>query len=58
MILLYCVCEEHLARAIDEFLEIYEMPPDIYVLEQVSFTDWSAPSHCDFCDKMPEFLVV
>ena len=24
----YVVCEEHLERALDELLEIYEMPPD------------------------------
>jgi hypothetical protein len=24
----------------------------------VSFTDWSTPSHCTFCDKPPIYLVV
>lgn len=55
---MYVVCREHLERAIDEFVEIYEMPPDIYKLDQVSFTDWDVPSKCNFCDKPPGYLVV
>jgi CxxH/CxxC protein (TIGR04129 family) len=54
----YVVCSKHLEEAIDEFVEIYEMPPDIYRLGEVSFTDWTAPSTCDFCDAPPKYLVV
>jgi CxxH/CxxC protein (TIGR04129 family) len=54
----YVVCEEHLERALDEFVEIYEMPPDLYELESVSTTDWAAPSCCTFCSKPPKYLVV
>ena len=27
---MYVVCPEHLDQAIDEFVEVYEMPPDLY----------------------------
>ncbi|WP_084489645.1 CxxH/CxxC protein [Clostridiisalibacter paucivorans] len=55
---MYVVCNEHLNQAIDEFLEIYEQPPDVYELGKISFTDWSSPSTCDFCDVPPKYLVV
>lgn len=55
---MYVVCDEHLERALDEFVEIYEMPPDLYELDEVSTTDWAAPSHCTFCSKAPRYLVV
>ncbi|GAW29048.1 MULTISPECIES: CxxH/CxxC protein [Carboxydocella] len=54
----YCVCERHLEKAMDEFVDVYEQPPDLYLLEKVSFTDWLAPQHCDFCDQPPKYLVV
>lgn len=55
---MYVVCAEHLEQAIDEFVEIYEAPPDIYILQEVSFTDWTAPSTCNFCSRPPRYLVV
>ncbi len=55
---MYVICAEHLERAIDEFVETYEMPPDICLLDQVSFTHWTAPSQCDFCTTPPCYLVV
>lgn len=55
---MYVVCADHLEEAIDEFVDIYETPPDLYELERVSFTDWSVPSHCTFCKKPPVYLVV
>jgi len=58
VIFLYVVCEEHLERALDEFVEIYEACPDVHILEKVSFTDWEAPCSCDFCSKSPQYLVV
>lgn len=55
---MYVVCADHLEQAIDEFVEVYETPPDLYELDAVSLTDWSAPSHCTFCSNAPVFLVV
>lgn len=55
---MYTVCNDHLTEAIDEFVEVYEQPPDIYELEKIYFTDWTTPNTCDFCDKKPKYLVV
>ena len=55
---MYVVCNEHLDIAIEEFVDIYEQPPDIYELDKVKFTDWTSPRTCDFCDKVPKYLVV
>lgn len=55
---MYTVCEEHLERALDEFVEIYEACPDVHILEKITFTEWEAPSCCDFCSQKPIFLVV
>ena len=55
---MYVVCGEHLEEAIEDFVEIYEQPPDIYELEKISFTDWMAPKDCDLCSKIPKYLVV
>lgn len=55
---MYVVCNEHLDEAIEEFVDVYHQPPDIYMLDKVSFTDWSSPSTCDKCDKVPKYLVV
>ncbi|MCT4605772.1 MAG: CxxH/CxxC protein [Marinisporobacter sp.] len=55
---MYVVCPEHLPEAIDEFVEVYEQPPDIYELDKVSFTDWTSPNTCDLCKNPPRYLVV
>lgn len=55
---MYVVCKEHLEQAIDEFIELYESPPDLYLLEQIHFSDWVAPKCCDFCSGAPIYLVV
>lgn len=55
---MYAVCEEHLDKALEEFVEAYESPPDLYRLNEVSFTEWTTPSHCDFCPRLPLFLIV
>jgi CxxH/CxxC protein (TIGR04129 family) len=55
---LYVVCPQHLDEAIDEFVEVFEMPPDLYLLDKVSFSDWTAPHFCDFCSRPPVYLVV
>ncbi|WP_082760071.1 CxxH/CxxC protein [Abyssisolibacter fermentans] len=55
---MYVVCNEHLNIAIDEFLEVYDQCPDFYELEKISFTDWTSPNICDYCDKKPKYLVV
>lgn len=55
---MYVVCDEHIEQAIEEFVDVYEMPPDIYLLDKVSFTDWCAPHYCDMCYNPPKYLVV
>ncbi|GFN37149.1 CxxH/CxxC protein [Tepidimicrobium xylanilyticum] len=55
---MYVVCNEHLENAIDDFIEIYEQPPDIYELEKVTFTDWASPRNCNYCGNLPKYLVV
>jgi len=55
---MYIVCGEHLDRAIDDFVEVYETSPDLYLLEKVKFTDWNSPKTCDFCEHIPTYLVV
>ncbi len=55
---MYVVCDDHLDKAIDEFVEVYESPPDFYRLGEVSFTQWTAPQHCDFCARLPLYLIV
>lgn len=55
---MFTVCDRHLDRAIDEFVEVYEMPPDLYLLSDVTFTEWTAPPICNFCDLPPRYLVV
>jgi len=55
---MYVTCEEHLEEAIDRFVEVYEAPPDLYLLENMSFTEWDQPATCDFCTKRPKYLVV
>ncbi len=55
---MYVVCNEYLEDAIEDFVEVYEQPPDIYELEKVSFTDWASPRTCNYCEKPPKYLVV
>ncbi len=55
---MYVVCTDHLAMAIDEFVETHATAPDLYELEQISASDWAAPDHCSFCEREPKYLVV
>jgi len=55
---MYVVCNEHLEIAIEEFVDGYEQSPDIFELDKVTFTDWTSPHNCDYCDKTPKYLVV
>jgi CxxH/CxxC protein (TIGR04129 family) len=55
---MYVCCKEHLELAIDEFVNEFEDAPDIYRLNEVSFTAWTVPARCDFCNEYPVFLVV
>lgn len=55
---MYVVCNDHLENAIEDFVETYEQPPDVYELEKVSFTDWASPHCCNYCEKRPKYLVV
>ena len=56
--IMYVVCNEHLEDAIEEFVEVFEQPPDIYELEKVSFTDWASPHNCNYCERPPKYLVL
>lgn len=55
---MHVVCKEHLELAIDMFVDEYEDAPDIVDLEQVKFSDWKAPEHCERCSGPGRFLVV
>ena len=55
---MYVVCNEHLEDAIEEFVETFEQSPDIYELEEVSFTDWASPHNCHYCERPPKYLVL
>lgn len=55
---MYVVCADHLAMAIDEFIEAHATAPDVYELGQIDFTDWIAPAECAFCERPPRYLVV
>ena len=55
---MYVVCPEHLEQAIDEFLDQFEDAPDIHILKDVTFTQWTAPLSCHFCSLAPKYLVV
>lgn len=55
---MYCVCEEHLSRAIDMFMEEYEEAPDVYKLEQLNCADWTSPEVCEYCQDKPIYLIV
>ena len=55
---MYVVCNDHLEDAIEDFIETFEQPPDIYELGEVSFTDWTSPHSCHYCEHPPRYLVV
>lgn len=55
---MYVCCIEHLELALDTFVDEYEQPPDVYRLDEVSFTAWTNPARCDFCEEPPFYLVV
>jgi CxxH/CxxC protein (TIGR04129 family) len=54
----YIVCAEHLEEALDNFVETYDAPPDVHLLEEVSFTAWTAPAVCEYCKNTPKYLVI
>lgn len=55
---MYCVCQEHVELAIDKFVDEYEEAPDLVQLRTVTFTAWTPPEHCIWCDRAAEVLVV
>ncbi|MBP1932302.1 CxxH/CxxC protein (TIGR04129 family) [Ammoniphilus resinae] len=55
---MFVCCREHIEIAIDEFVDEYEDAPDLYKLAETSFTAWTVPARCDFCEEEPIFLVV
>jgi CxxH/CxxC protein (TIGR04129 family) len=54
----YVVCAEHLEEALDEFVEEYDAPPDVYLLDDISFTAWTAPATCERCKNAAKYLVI
>lgn len=52
------VCQEHIDQGIDEFVDEYEQPPDLYRLNDVQFTNWQPPQSCVYCKDKPIFLVL
>jgi len=54
----YICCKEHLELAIDHFVDNYEDAPDVYNLDDVTFTAWKAPNCCEFCQNESQFLVL
>jgi CxxH/CxxC protein (TIGR04129 family) len=55
---MYVVCEAHIEMALDDFVDEFEMAPDVYRLADVSFTGWQSPSHCEYCGRQPVYLIV
>lgn len=55
---MYVVCMEHLELAIDRFVDEYEEAPDVVDLDKTEFSAWTAPEHCQECDRQSRFLVV
>jgi len=55
---MYCVCREHVELAIDKFVDEYEDAPDLVDLGSASFSSWTPPEHCEWCNGKAEVLVV
>ena len=55
---MYVVCKDHVELAIDMFVDEYEDAPDLIDLEEVQFSDWTPPAHCDRCSQPARFLIV
>lgn len=55
---MYVVCKDHVELAIDMFVDEYEDAPDLINLEEVQFSDWTPPAHCDRCSQPARFLIV
>jgi CxxH/CxxC protein (TIGR04129 family) len=55
---MFVVCKEHLELALDMFVDEYEEAPDIYDLNEVKFTAWEPPAHCERCKEPPKYLVI
>ncbi|NOU94727.1 CxxH/CxxC protein [Paenibacillus sp. LMG 31456] len=55
---MHVVCKDHLELAIDQFVDEYEDAPDIVDLEEVRFSAWEPPAHCERCLEQARFLVV
>ena len=51
-------CKKHMEFAIDDFVDEYEEAPDVYKLSEVTFTAWTAPASCEYCEGEPNYLVV
>lgn len=51
-------CKEHMEMAIDDFVDEYEDAPDIYKLAETSFSAWTVPARCEYCEREPIYLIV
>lgn len=54
---MYVTCDKHVDNGIDEFVDQFATSPDLYRLEKVQFTDWTAPTQCHFCSLPPVYLL-
>lgn len=55
---MYCVCREHVELAIDKFVDEYEDAPDLIHLQSTTFSAWTPPARCEWCEGAAEILVV
>jgi CxxH/CxxC protein (TIGR04129 family) len=55
---MYVVCKEHVELAIDRFVDEYEEAPDLIDLQEVHFSAWEPPAHCEECQEAARFLVI
>lgn len=55
---MYCVCREHVELAIDKFVDEYEDAPDLFSLDETTFSAWTPPVNCIWCESKAEVLVV
>lgn len=51
---MYFACAEHIEQAIDEFVEQYEVSPDLNRIES-TVTETGILAHCRFCARLPSY---
>ncbi|MDO3409690.1 CxxH/CxxC protein [Saccharibacillus sp. CPCC 101409] len=55
---MYCVCKQHIEKALEDFVDEYEDAPDLVNLKETEFSDWDPPVQCAHCEQPAEVLVV